>query len=91
MSWYNQINVKLDMNKPIIAQNDKIKCLLVPQLKSPDNLTFDYNGKIIGYNWLNLATGRYNSSCFFKTAEEAIKSYEERYRIRNVTEGFEFI
>jgi len=85
--WY-QNESELDMSKPIICESDddnKYICLLTPQLASlnDDNRDGSNQYKIIGYNWLNLRTGKYNSCCFFKTPEEAIKSRED-YKIRNL-------
>lgn len=69
--WYNDDSkVTLNYNKPICCKNaDDHYLLLVPQMIKEGS--YD----IAGFNWLNIVTGRYQSSCFFETAEKACKSY----------------
>ena len=73
--WYEDKNGEIDYGKPIYCtavSGDNL--LLVPQLSSDQSKAED-NYQIIGYNWLNLNTGRYNSACFFETARIAVHSY----------------
>ena len=67
--WY-KTKEKLDFNKPVIAKTGDIIYLLVPTL---DQNCKDY--KIIGYNWLRIESGIFNSKCNFKTVDDAIESY----------------
>ena len=73
--WYTIIDKSiLDLTKPICCVNsDKEILLLVPQLSEKNCYA------IKGYNWLNLVTGRYQSSSFFPTAQAACKSYSQYY------------
>ena len=77
MKWYEEKTYQLDFTRPIIAEDTSgDKMLLVPRIED------DY--LIVGYDWLRLKDGRYNSCTHFKTAEGAIKSYTcERYKLYN--------
>lgn len=76
--WYTK-QESIDYSRPIIASR-KPDChdgyLLVPCLKKEG----DY--EIAGFNWLSIKTGKYNSCCFYKTAQEAVADYES-YTITN--------
>ena len=67
-NWYEERTEQLDFTRPIIAEEKNgDKMLLVPRIED------DY--LIVGYDWLRLKDGRYNSCTHFKTVKEAIKSY----------------
>ena len=59
---------KLDYSKPIIASSGESIYLLVANCN-----TNSYERR--GYDWINIATGKFNSKYCWKTAEEAVKSY----------------
>ena len=67
--WYEKTTA-LNFNKPIYAKDSNIKYILLPQIKKG-------NTEIVGYNWFNMITGKYNSCCFFNTAQEAIDCYND--------------
>lgn len=86
--WYESIRSKgLDYSKPIIAEgrgiHKKEKFLLLPQISQ-----LDYSIK--GYDWFNVDTGKYNSSCRFSSVKEAMDSYGD-YLIYNVEIDFQKI
>lgn len=84
--WYKENGDELDYNRPIIAiaENNDIM-LLLPQIAKSDNhipgLSIDYD--LIGYNWFNIRTGKYNSQFFWKDPENAVNSYKNKYEVRN--------
>ena len=59
---------KLDYSKPIIASSGESIFLLVANC---DMKSYESRG----YDWINIATGRFNSKYCWETAEEAVKSY----------------
>ncbi len=67
--WYASKEGGISLDGPIVAEQDSTKLLLLPQMGKETGY------EIIGYNWFNLTTGKYNSCSFFKTAKEAIDSY----------------
>jgi len=69
--WYDKREQPLDFDKPIIAKKTENNHLfiLIPQIASGSGY------KIIGYNWLGLSSGKYNSCIFYKTVESAIQAY----------------
>ena len=83
MPWYAETSPtpELDYSKPIIATNlnrPEQSYLLMPQIAEGSS----YN--IVGYNWFRFSDGRYNSCCFYDTAEKAVKSYARDHKIENV-------
>ncbi len=89
-TWYSEdtpVKGDLDLSKPIMCQSDSSKYLylLIPQIasnKKMRNANDPY--KIIGYNWLNIKNGTYNSCAFFKTIKEAVQSrYGTGYTLFN--------
>lgn len=76
-TWYKE-NTDIDFNKPILAigsGEDGNIYLLIPQIEKPKKDHMN-NFKIIGYNWLNIKTGQYNSCAFFETVEDAMRTYD---------------
>ena len=78
--WYEDEEKALNFDLPIFAETTTGKVeryLLMPQIsKSKGYVT-------IGYNWLNIKEGRYNSCVFFKTPRAAIEGYESNHKIFN--------
>jgi len=63
----------LDFSKPIvIVRQDVVLLLVAPTLREPR------------YQWLNLTNGRLNSSDGWETPQEAITSYSDGDKARNV-------
>lgn len=84
--WYKKNDDNLDYNRPIIAiaENKIDIMLLLPQIEKNNNLVpglRDYN--LIGYNWFNIRTGKYNSQFFWKDPVDAVNSYKIKYEVRN--------
>ena len=81
-TWYENKQLDgLDLNKPIMCVSTyniiPYVELLVPQKRVVHDDDYeiyisDYN--IVGYDWLNVQSGKYNSTMTFKTVEQAIKS-----------------
>jgi hypothetical protein len=73
--WYSD-DKTIEKDKPIFARSksDNSLLILLPQIKE--------QYEIIGYNWFNIHTGKYNSSAFFSTVEVAFKCYSN-YTIFN--------
>lgn len=67
--WYQVGNKErfIDYQKPIIYKKGEQVFLLLPQIRD--------SYEVVGYNWFNIHTGLYNSSCLFKTPQDAIKHY----------------
>ena len=78
MTWYTDTDKTiLDYSKPIIAKSVSGKrYLLLPTC-------YDNSFKFRGYDWLDIKVGKWNSCVNWKTAEEAVKSYEKMYEISN--------
>lgn len=77
--WYLKKNdaEELDYEKPIMAEgHEGNKLLLVPMLGN-------HGYTVIGYDWLNIETGEYNSCYHYRTAREAVESYKN-YKIYNI-------
>ena len=75
MTWYTNSKTGLDYSKPIIAKEDGMTYLLVP-------VTEPKTYKVVGYNWLNLDTGRYNSCATWANAYDAVNAYRN-YDVSN--------
>lgn len=70
MPWYDKSNKPtLDYSKPIIAIDKQTKHveLLLPTTEKGTYI-------IQGYNWFDLALGRWNSCATFPTPQEAVKA-----------------
>lgn len=80
--WYASKNDKKELNysQPIIAELDTIgsKYLLIPHIK-------EGHYGIVGFDWLNISTGEYNSCRYFETPQEAVRSYSGSYEVYNAT------
>lgn len=72
INMVNKEPFELDLSKPICAK----RCsgdvfLLLPQIEQ------DNGYSIVGYNWLNMSNGVYNSCMFFANVEVALEVYED--------------
>ena len=67
--WYDN-GRGLNYSKPIFAKKEHDTYLLVPQKEVPGSYT------VIGYDWLNVKTGEFNSCSCYESAEESVKTYE---------------
>lgn len=79
MKWYTNTEKKtLDYSKPIIAVSKDTggKFLLLPTCE-------DHSYQFRSYDWFNIKTGKWDSKVNWKTAEEAVKSYERMCEISN--------
>lgn len=75
--WYESTEKKkLNMDEPIIAVDGRNIMLLTPVKEHNSYI-------IIGYDWLSLMGGSYNSCRCWKTAEDAIEFYSY-YEIKNI-------
>jgi len=65
--WYMSNNPKLDLHKPVLAIGNGSTSVLLPQIKTGSYV-------IMGYNWLDVESGRYTSNCTYGTVEEALRA-----------------
>ena len=78
--WYEKEKEALNFDLPIFAETttgEKQTYILMPQISKSDGY------RIVGYNWFRLRDGRYNSRELYKTASEAIKTYQTGHNIFN--------
>ena len=70
--WYEEKKQtpKIDMSIPVLAVKNGETYMLLPQIAKGC-----YG--VIGYNWLNIRTGTYNSSHTWKEASKAISDYSD--------------
>lgn len=69
--WYRKDEISLD--EPIVAickATEKLQYLLVPNQKGC-------------FDWLKIDSGKYNSLCGFKTAQDAMDCYQKDFYFRN--------
>jgi len=65
--WYENGKTKtIQENKPIFAENCIGTYILLPQIG--EGYEFE------GFNWFNIKTGSYDSSRFYQSMDEAVKS-----------------
>ena len=76
--WYEQGDQpkQVRKDKPIFAKWDGSVFILLPQIGTAGSYS------LCGYNWFDIANGRYNSNVFYKTIEDAIRAYDS-YKISN--------
>ncbi len=76
--WYESDKKdELDYSKPIAAERAGNIYLLTPQIEKGSY-------QFVGYNWLDVRFGVYNSSVCFKTVKEACASYLKNHDVHNV-------
>ncbi|MDD5016106.1 MAG: hypothetical protein PHW73_13605 [Atribacterota bacterium] len=76
--WYENTKGVLDFSKPIFATHKDagVVLLLIPQ-----HIENGYT--IVGYDWLKVKEGTYNSRCRFESPQLAIEAYKSSYNFTN--------
>lgn len=82
-SWYEQPKIgELDYQKPIVAQSESGSIeLLLPQINCDQSTVNTF--EIFGFNWFNLATGRWNSCRTWETPQAAVADRKGYHKIYN--------
>ena len=66
--WYKKGKTSGGKVDPILTEQNGNTYILLPQIEQG---SYD----VIGYNWMDIETGEYNSCCTWPTVEKAVEDY----------------